>query len=57
MAKIMNFFRKLLNFIKNLISPKYKRLERFINSKSDDELQDLEMYCDCVLNFKDNKHV
>lgn len=57
MAKIMNFFRKLLNFIKDLISPKYKRLEHFINSKSDDELQDLEMYCDCVLNFKDDKHV
>lgn len=52
----MNFFSKLLEIIKRLFSPKYKRLENFINSKSDDELKDLEMYCDTILNFKDNKH-
>lgn len=52
----MKFLKKILESVKRMFSSKYKRLENFINSKSDDELKDLEMYCDTILNFKDNKH-
>ena len=46
--------RKLIRFFKNILGiPDYERFENTLNSFSDDELQDLEMYCDIVTHNKD----
>ena len=46
--------RKMVRFFKHILGiPDYERFENTLNSFSDDELQDLEMYCDIVTHNKD----
>lgn len=52
---------KFLQFLKNIFEQftdnfTHSSLEKYINSLSDDELKDLEMYCDVVIN-KDESNV
>lgn len=47
-------FKRLIRFFKNILGiPDYERFGNTLNSFSDNELQDLEMYCDIVTHNKD----
>ncbi len=46
--------RTLIRFFKSILGIQdYERFGNTLNSLSDDELQDLEMYCDIVTHNKD----
>lgn len=52
--KVRTMFKRLIRFFKNILGiPDYERFGNTLNSFSDDELQDLEMYCNIVTHNKD----